>query len=80
MSWRHPTEADWDHERDLRKAESRPDDPRLDAIEIAVLVKQVGIAKGAELIEQYGRTKFSEGAVEATIRTSDRILAVIDHA
>lgn len=60
MSWRHPTAADWDHERDYRKHEPRPSDrlcvPIPTAVDVAALVKQVDIIQGAELIEQYART------------------------
>lgn len=62
-------EAAWDHTRDSRKH----DFPSNEAIEIATLVKQVSTLKGAELIEQYGRTKRSEGAVEAAAEAINRI-------
>lgn len=68
-------EQRWDRERDLRKHEPRPAD---EAIEIAVLVKQVDVTAAAQLIEQYGRTKFSEGRLDAVTETGNRIFAVIE--
>lgn len=86
MSWRHPTEADWDRSRDYLKHEPRPTDPLparfqtpiAGALEVAILVQSVPLTQGAELIEQYARTAASEARLQAVADTSDRILAVID--
>lgn len=75
---RAATQAEiFDRNQDYRKHEPRPAD---EAIEIAVLVKQVDVTAAAALIEQYGRTKFSEGRLDAVTETENRIFAAIDHA
>lgn len=87
MAWRHPTEADWDRDRDYRKHEPRPTDPlpaRMQvplatALEIAVMVKGLKNIRDAEkLVEQYAQTVAAEAALQATINAGDRILATFD--
>jgi hypothetical protein len=87
MTWRHPTEADWDHKRDLRKHEPRPTDPlpaRMQvplatALEVAIMCKGLKNIRDAEkLVEQYAQTVAAEAALQATIKAGDRILATIE--
>lgn len=59
----------FDHERDLRKHDPRPTD-RLavqipTAVDVAALVKQVGITDGANLIEAYADAKAAQGRLDA---------------
>ena len=74
MSWRHPTEADWDRERDYRKHEPRPSDPLparfqtplSTAMDIVVLVKAMpNYAEAAALIERFAEGKAAEQRLEA---------------
>lgn len=87
MSWRHPTEADWDRERDYRKHEPRPTDPlparmqvpMATALEVAIMCKGLKNIRDAEkLVEQYAQTVAAAARLDATVVATDRILAVID--
>lgn len=66
MSWRHPTEQDWDRSRDYLKHEPRPTDPlparfhvpMSSALETAVLIKGMKDPReAAKLVDQYAGTK-----------------------
>lgn len=80
MTWRHPTEQDWDRARDYAKHEPRPTDPPLPArmviplskaLEVAVNVKGMkNVRDAAKLVDQYART-------EAAGISLDRKLAII---
>lgn len=86
MSWRHPTEADWDRARDYRKHEPRPSDPLparfqtpiAGALEVAILAQAVPLVQAAELIEQYARTVAAGARLEAVETTANRMIAAID--
>lgn len=71
-----------DHQRDLIKHDSLPH--RVDrkisaAIDIALLCRCMdNIQDAASLIEQYAQTVAAEARLDATIRTSDRVLAVLE--
>lgn len=50
-----------------------------EAMQVAILVKgEPNFAKAANLIEQYAKTIAAEASLQATIDTSDRILAQIN--
>jgi hypothetical protein len=87
MSWRHPTEADWDRSRDYRKHEPRPSDPlparmqvpMATALEVAIMCKGLKNIRDAEkLVEQYAQTVAAEARLQAVIDTGDRILATFE--
>jgi hypothetical protein len=88
MTWRHPTPEDFDHARDERKHWPRPGDdvplcaqaaPVATATEIALIVRNLAnVADGAALIEQYARTRASEGVLEGVAKASQRIIEAID--
>lgn len=71
-----------DHDRDLRKHDTLPSrlsPPIAGALEIAMIVK--GLASftvAAGLIEQYAQTVAAEARLQATIDTSENIMAQID--
>lgn len=69
MSWRHPTEQDWDHKRDLRKHDPLParfDIPLSTAMDIVVLVKAMdNYTDAAALIERYADGKAAQTRLDA---------------
>jgi hypothetical protein len=74
-----------DRERDYRKHEWRPGDApdRLSvaiptAVEVAVLVKAIDITAGADLIEQYARTKASEARMDGVAEAYNRVCLALE--
>lgn len=71
MAWRHPTEADWDHARDLRKHDTDPLPARMQvplstAMDVVVLVKRMdNYAEAAALIERYAAGKAAQTRLDA---------------
>jgi hypothetical protein len=86
---RAATQAEqFDYNRDHRKHDWRPGDPpqhRLDvpipmALDVALLVRAPGVSltDAAALIEQYARTAASEAALDAVVKTSNRVMLAIE--
>lgn len=80
---RHATAEDRaDRDRDLAKHDRLPH--RLErqigtALDIALLCRcLVDIQDAAALIEQYAQTVAADARLDATIKTSDRVLAVLE--
>lgn len=67
MSWRHPTEADWDHARDLRKHDTDPLPHRTNE-EIRAELDRIE----AELVE--AATK-SQAACKEAMNVIERLMA-----
>lgn len=71
-----------DHQRDLRRHDTLPH--RLErqigtALDIALICRcLVDIQDAANLIEQYAQTVAADARLDATIKTSDRVLAVLE--
>jgi hypothetical protein len=78
MSWRHPTERDWDHKRDLRKHDTPPlpdrmDKPLTTAMDIVVLVKKLdNYEAAAKWVEWYADHKLQEHRLDAAVTAGAR--------
>lgn len=81
MTWRHPTEADWDRERDYRKHESRPTDrqPEIPGADvIATLCRGMSDADAAALIQKFADTTAAIAVTEAVGEAHRRIIGVLE--
>lgn len=82
MGWSHPDEdTRADHYRDERKHDfPLHAEPKrtTTALEIAVLVKAIGLTEGADLIEQFGNTRAAEGRLDGVSQTSNRINVALE--
>lgn len=89
MTWRHPTEQDWDRQRDYRKHEPRPGDkdfvplhvqapPIATALEVAILVKGLKDIREAEkLVEQYAQTVAAAARLDGVTQAYHRIDTIL---
>lgn len=84
MSWRHPTERDMDHRRDLRKHDFEPasrtepparlDKPLTTAMDIVVLVKMMAnYEDAAALIETYAAMVAAGARADEARVAADRL-------
>ena len=78
-------DAIFDHNQDLRKNYIEPEaggltSTPINALEVAVLVKAIGITAGAELIEQYAQTVAAAARLDGVDQTARRVFATLDEA